>query len=152
MDMTFNRLMNTFDGISDPVSKEALITGKTKVSISKLIKSAIVSAGAGAVSGAAMQISPLIVPIAAVVTMLGRSHYLSKKRKQELLDEIDIELKVLDRELARAEQDGSANKYRQLLAIQRTLQRKRQELYFNIAKSGKRLPLGANEGQQPKGD
>jgi len=148
MDMTFNRLCGTIDTIVEPTSKESLITGKVKISISKLIKSAILLAGTGAATGAAFGINPLIVPIAAVISKLARSSYLNGKNKQELLDEIDIELKVLDRELARAEQDGSANKYRQLLAIQRTLQRKRQELYFNLAKKSKPLPLGARVGQQ----
>lgn len=148
MDMTFNRLCGTIDTIVEPNSKESLITGKVKFSISKLIKSAILLAGTGAATGAAFGINPLIVPIAAVISKLARSSYLNGKNKQELLDEIDIELKVLDRELARAEQDGSANKYRQLLAIQRTLQRKRQELYFNLAKKSKPLPLGARAGQQ----
>ena len=148
MDMTFNRLCGTIDTIVEPNSKESLITGKVKFSISKLIKSAILLTGMGAVTGATTGINPLIVPIATVISMLARSSYLNGKNKQELLDEIDIELKVLDRELSRAEQDGSANKYRQLLAIQRTLQRKRQELYFNLAKKSKPLPLGARVGQQ----
>ena len=60
--------------------------------------------------------------------------------------QIDVELQVLDREISRAESSGSAKKYRQLLMIQKNLQRKRQQIHFGIAKSGKRIPISSTAG------
>jgi hypothetical protein len=63
-----------------------------------------------------------------------------------ILDEIDIELKVLEREIQRAEGSGSTKKYRQLLTIQRNLMRRRQEIYYGLAKKGQRVPMQATVG------
>ena len=78
--------------------------------------------------------------------MFAKSKFSSLKEKKMILDEIDIELKVLDREINRAEQSGSTKKYRQLLTIQKNLMRKRQEIYYGLAKKGKRIPMQATAG------
>lgn len=83
------------------------------VSISKILKIAIALAGAGVASGT------IAVPAIGAVTLFALSKHASKKEKQAVLDQIDVELQVLDREISRAESSGSAKKYRQLLMIQK---------------------------------
>ena len=68
------------------------------------------------------------------------------KEKKLIIDEIDVELQVLEREIQRAEQSGSTKKYRQLLTIQKNIQRRRQEIYYSLAKKGRRIPMQSTQG------
>ena len=140
LDMEFNHLLKCIKSIYTTDHREEIITGEVNVSISKILKIAIALAGAGVASGT------IAVPAIGAVTLFALSKHASKKEKQAVLDQIDVELQVLDREISRAESSGSAKKYRQLLMIQKNLQRKRQQIHFGIAKSGKRIPISSTAG------
>ena len=80
------------------------------------------------------------------IVLWAKSKLTSRAEKMQILDEIDIELKVVERELHMAESEGSTKKYRALLTIQKNLQRKRQEIYYGLARKGKRVPLEPVKG------
>ena len=80
----------------------------------------------------------IVLPAIAAVAGLAQSKHISYKEKKLILDEIDIELKVLDREIKRVE-DGnkSSKKYRTLLTYQKNLQNERARILYGLKKSGK---------------
>ena len=148
LDVEFNHLMKTLGSAFSTNHREEIITGEVNRSLSKAIKIGIGLAGAGLAIGKIFSLGAAtpVLPIIAAVAMFAKSKFSSLKEKKMILDEIDIELKVLDREINRAEQSGSTKKYRQLLTIQKNLMRKRQEIYYGLAKKGKRIPMQATAG------
>ena len=140
LDIEFNHLLKTVKMLYTTDHREEIITGEVNHSISKIIKIGIGLAGAG------LAAHTVVVPAIGAITLFALSKHASHKEKKMILDEIDIELQVLDREISRAESSGSTKKYRQLLTIQKNLQRKRQEIYYGIAKSGHRIPMQSTVG------
>ena len=140
LDMEFNHLLRTMKATYGTDHREEIITGEVNHSISKIIKIGIGLAGVGAATG------NVVIPIIGAVALFARSKYLTLKEKKLILDEIDIELQVIDREISRAEQSGSTKKYRQLLTIQKNMQRRRQEIYYDLARKGNRIPMASTKG------
>ena len=73
-----------------------------------------------------------VLPILGAIGLYAKSKNLSDKEKVKLLDEIDVELKVLDGEISKAENSDSPDRYRQLLLLKKQFQRKRQEINSSI--------------------
>lgn len=140
LDMEFNHLLRTLKNTYGTDHREEIITGEVNHSISKIIKIGIALAGVGVAAHTA------VIPVIGAVALFARSKYTTLKEKKLILDEIDIELQVLDREIQRAEQSGSTKKYRQLLTIQKNIQRRRQEIYYDLAKKGQRVPMQSTRG------
>ena len=140
LDMEFNHLLNTFKATYGTDHREEIITGEVNHSISKIIKIGIALAGVGAIAHSA------VIPIIGAVALFAKSKHTSLKEKKLIIDEIDVELQVLEREIQRAEQSGSTKKYRQLLTIQKNIQRRRQEIYYSLAKKGRRIPMQSTQG------
>lgn len=140
LDMEFNHLLRTMKATYGTDHREEIITGEVNHSISKIIKIGIALAGIGAIT------SNFVIPIIGAVAIFARSKYLTLKEKKLILDEIDIELQVIEREISRAEQSGSTKKYRQLLTIQKNMQRRRQEIYYDLARKGNRIPMASTKG------
>lgn len=148
VDMEFNNLCKNIENATTVDHREEIITGQVNRSLSRIIKMAIGLAGIGATAGVALHSSAAAVAIPAFMAITGfaKSAHTSHKEKKLILDEIDIELQVLEREISRAESSGSTKKYRQLLTIQKNLQRRRQEIYYNLAKRGRKIPMQATAG------
>lgn len=144
LDMEFNHLLRTLKSTYGNDHREEIITGEVNHSISKIIKIGIALAGVGVAAHTA------VIPVIGAVALFARSKYTTLKEKKLILDEIDIELQVLDREIQRAEQSGSTKKYRQLLTIQKNIQRRRQEIYYELAKKGTRVPMQSTQGLRPR--
>ena len=140
LDMEFNHLLNTFKATYGTDHREEIITGEVNHSISKIIKIGIALAGVGAIAHSA------VIPVIGAVALFAKSKHTSLKEKKLIIDEIDVELQVLEREIQRAEQSGSTKKYRQLLTIQKNIQRRRQEIYYSLAKKGRRIPMQSTQG------
>ena len=140
LDMEFNHMLKTLKNTYGTDHREEIITGEVNHSLSKIIKIGIGLAGIGIACGSA------VIPAIGAVALFAKSKFTSNKEKKMILDEIDIELKVLEREIQRAEGSGSTKKYRQLLTIQRNLMRRRQEIYYGLAKKGQRIPMQATAG------
>ena len=123
LDAYANRFMRSIED-SDNNRRNNILQGKTLPSFSKCIKTAIALAGAGVITGNVM------VPIIGALGMIGSSAALDEKQKNQLLDEIEIELKVLEKEIDLAEKNDDTNKYRQLLRMQKKLQHEYQRIKY----------------------
>ena len=104
--------------------REAIIKGSIIPSFSKLIKT-------GIAGGILFKINPALAAITAIGAFAG-SKLLNNKERNLLVDEIEIELQVVEKELENADRDGDMNKYRKLLAFKKKLQRERQRLIYKI--------------------
>lgn len=134
IDIMFNGMTKGIEKALVSDRREAIIKGSIIPSFSKVIKTAIVAGGA-------FLISPTIAAIGAI-SALAMSKHLTKKERMLLVDEIDIELKVVDRELQRIDSNdkGSTGKYRSLVTYQKELQREKQRIMYNLNLAGKELP------------
>lgn len=112
--------------------REAIIKGSIIPSFSKCLKTAIVIGGVTFVN-----------PIAGLITamgMYGSSKYLNRRERQLIYDEIDTELKVVEKELQMAENDQDMKKYRFLLQYQKKLARERQRIKYGLKVHGRDIP------------
>lgn len=124
--MKQKQLWNTLDSYARRFTKSAeessnerrnkIIKGTVVPSFSKCIKAAIALAGAGIIANSVM------VPVIGALGLFASSKGLDYKERKQLIDEIEIELKVLDKEIELAEKEDDTNKYRDLLKMQRRLQ------------------------------
>ena len=148
VDTEFNHLTSKLKKLVTVDHRDGIIAGQVNLSLSKTVKMAIAFAGIGYFAGKAVNAPALaiVLPVFFVINKLIRSKFLSTKDRKMILDQIDVELKVIEREIQRAESSGSNRKYRQLLIIQKNLQRRRQEIYFGFIKQGKRIPMQSTVG------
>lgn len=137
LDAYANKFMTSIEDAKDNDRRNAIIQGKTIPSFSKCVKTAIMLAGAGIVTANVM------VPIIGAVGLLARDQHLNDKERDQLLDEIDIELKTVTKEIELAEKNDDIDKYRQLLRIQKKLQHEYQRIRYkrktfkvNVGKRG----------------
>lgn len=114
--------------------REAIIKGRILPSFTQMVKYAIVIAGAGV----------LFQPAAAVITAVGIfavNKSLTYREKKMVLDEIETELKVVEKQIAIAENDQDMKQYRILLNMQKKLIRERQRIKYNMKAVGKNMPI-----------
>ena len=75
-------------------------------------------------------------PAIAVIGVLGIfacSKQLQHKERQLILDDIDIELKMCERYLQQAENEGDLKKVRQIEVMQRNLERQKQRIKHRMS-------------------
>ena len=137
----FDSAANLFmKGIKDSLisdKRENIIKGNIIPSFSRCIKISIALAGVAIFS-----------PAAAVIGAFGAfalSHKLTKTERALLLDEIETELEVIDKELAIADSNNNIKKYRALLQYKKNLQRQYQRIRYNI-RVGKDILPGSATG------
>ena len=123
--------------------REAIIKGSVIPSFSRCVKYAIGLAGMGLITG-----NPLI-PLLTAMTGLAVSKRLTQKERMLLLDEIETELEVVDKEISMAESKNQMKKYRQLLNYKKNLQRQYQRIRYNI-RIGKDILPGSSAGIKDK--
>lgn len=139
LDGSFSRLVKSMQQALVSDRREAIIKGSVIPSLSKAIKWGCAIAG-----------TAIINPIAPVVTAIATfamSKRLTKKERTLLLDDIEIELKVIDKEIGMAESDNNTKKMRALMKEQRNLQRQYQRIKYNI-RVGKDLIPGGTGGKE----
>lgn len=140
LDGSFSRLVKSMQQALVSDRREAIIKGSVIPSLSKAIKWGCVIAG-----------TAIINPIAPVVTAIGAfamSKKLTKKERTLLLDDIEIELKVIDKEIGIAESDNNTKKMRALMKEQRNLQRQYQRIKYNIRVGKDLIPGGTTGGNE----
>ena len=125
--------------------REAIIKGSVIPSFSRCVKLCIGLAGLGVVSG-----NPL-VPVIVAMGGFAMSKRLTAKERVLLLDEIEIELEVLDKEIAAAESRNQLKKYRELLRYKKDLQRQYQRIRYNL-RVGKDILPGSAAGMRHNDD
>lgn len=114
-------LKNAF--VSD--RREAIIKGSVIPSFSRCVKIGIGLIGLGIIGG-----GPLLPAIAAIGSF-AVSKSLTKKERVLLLDEIETELEVIDREIQIADSKNQMKKLRALLNTKKNLQRQYQRIKYN---------------------
>lgn len=117
--------------------REAIIKGSVIPSFSRCIKAGIALCAVGYFS----------LPLACIGAIGGfaLSKKLTDKERLLLLDEIETELEVVDKELAIADSNNEINKYRELLKYKKELQRQYQRIKYNI-RIGKDILPSSNAG------
>lgn len=113
--------------------REAIIKGSIIPSFSKCLKGAILLSGVGVFFG----------PMPAIITALGGfacSTALNAKEKKLIYDEIETELKVVEKQIEIAQNDGDMNQYRFLLNYQKKLTREHQRIKYGLKVSGRDIP------------
>ena len=129
-------------GIKDSLvsdRREAIIKGSVIPSFSRCIKIGI---GLGFI-GCFSLTSAVILAIGG----FALSKKLTKQERLLLLDEIETELDVVDKELAIADSNNQINKYRELLKYKKNLQRQYQRIKYNI-RIGKDILPGSSSGMR----
>ena len=126
LDITVNNLAKSIKDSFISDKREQIIKGKVIPSFSKSLKIAVALGLAGVVTG-----NPLI-PILAAIGGLATSKKLSNKERMLLLDEIETELEVLEKEIAIADSKNQIKKYRTLLQYKKNLQRQYQRIKYNL--------------------
>lgn len=112
--------------------REGIIKGSVIPSFSRCIKSAMIVGGIS-----------FINPILGIITalgMLGTSRALNQRERNLIYDEIETELKVIEKEIEIANNDGNMKKYRVLLQYQKRLERERQRIKYGLKVRGRDLP------------
>lgn len=125
---TIDANMNTFARAAERAfmndNREAVIRGSLIPSASKCIKGAIMT-------GAAWAVNPALAVIG-VLGYIGVSKGMQAKERQLILDEIEIELQMNEKYLRIAEDNNDMKATRELLKIQRDLQRQRQRIKYKM--------------------
>ena len=138
LDNGFRRFVKAMKNALISDRREAIIKGSVIPSFSKCLKIAIGIAGLGVFAG----------PGVALIAALGSfavSKRLTKKERILLLDEIETELDVVDKEIALAENRNQLKKYRVLLKYKKDLQRQYQRIRYNV-RVGKDILPGSTTG------
>ena len=116
--------------------REAIVKGSVVPSFSKCLKIGIALAG----------VAKFFDPGLAAITAIGgfaASKVLTNRERKMLLDEIEVELEVIDKEISNAESEGKMKKYRALLLQKKKLQREYQRIKYNV-----KVPF-ASSGTKP---
>jgi len=126
-DVAFDQFVTSVKKMLVSDRREAIIKGSVIPSFSRCIKYIIGLAGISAI--------PVYGPALAIITLFGGiaiSKNLTKKERALLLDEIETEIEVLDREISNAESKNQLKRLRALLKTKKDLQRQYQRIKFNI--------------------
>ncbi len=118
--------------------REQIIRGSIIPSMSQCLKQLIAIAGTSAVG--AFFGAPYIGVLTAV-GIFATNKILNDRERQIIYDEIDTELKVVDKEIEMALQDGDTKKYRFLLTYQKKLKRERMRIKYGTMAKAKSIPV-----------
>lgn len=138
MDNSFRRLVKNMKNALISDRREAIIKGSVIPSFSRCIKIAIALAGLGLI------FQNPAVPIIAAIGGFAMSKNLTKKERILMLDEIETELEVLDKEIANAESANKMKRLRALLKYKKDLQRQYQRIRYNVRVGKDILPNSAS--------
>lgn len=119
--------------------RESIIKGSIIPSASKCVKAAIAT-------GAVYLVNPTLAVIGALGA-LAISKGLNKRERSILLDEIEVELKYVEKEISAAESNGDNQKYKQLLLYQNKLRKEAQRIRYNIKSPGYDANVGLAKGK-----
>lgn len=142
LDVYSSNLMTNIQRAMTSDRREAIIKGSIIPSLSKCIKTVLAIAtthGVGLLVGA---------PYLGVITAVGTfatSKYLNKRERQLIYDEIDTELKVVEKQIDLAQNDGDMKQYRFLLTYQKKLTREKQRIKYGTLMKGKNIPMPTNK-------
>lgn len=138
-----NSVRSMVKGFKDSQSnqrREQIIKGSVIPSFSRILATGALMAGSAI-------IDPTHIVTPAIIALGGFAinNHLTKKEKILILDEIETELEVVDKEIGMAEGESDMKKYRALLRYKKELQRQYQRIRYNI-RVGKDILPGSDVG------
>lgn len=125
IDASFSSVGNAAEKALMNENREAVIRGSLIPPASKIIKRA-------AAAGVAWAINPAIA-IIGVLGSVALSKKLQAKERQLILDDIEIELKMVDRYIRIAEDNNDHKALQNLYKMQRSLQRQQQRIKYKMS-------------------
>lgn len=125
IDIAANNVSKSLENAVKNGNREAVIRGSMIPSASKCIKLALAA-------GVAWAINPAVAVIGAIGAF-ACSKKMQAKERQLVLDDIEIELKMCERYMRAAEDEGDMKKIRQIEVIQRNLERQRQRIKYRMS-------------------
>lgn len=125
--------------------RERIIKGSVIPGFKKCLNLGVLLVSLGIATGG------VVAPIIAAIGGFALDKKLTKKEKLLILDEIDTEIEVIDKELAIADQNNQLNKYRALLKYKKDLQRQYQRIRYNIRVGQDTAYFSSDVGMQRKG-
>lgn len=134
LDASLNNIAVNIDKAKVKENREMIMRGSILPPASKCIKLAIEL-------GVAWAINPAI----AVIDAIGRfvSHKASSKRERQLvLDDLEVELKMCDRYISKAENDNDLKKVREYEILKRSITRQIQKIRYNMRVYNQAVPSG----------
>lgn len=138
LDNSFRRFVKAMKDTLVSDRREAIIKGSVIPSFSKCVNLSLGLAGIGFLT------DPL-VPVIIAIGGFAVSKRLTQKERLLLLDEIETELEVVDKEISIAESKNQIKKYRTLLKYKKDLQRQYQRIRYNV-RIGKDIMAGSTAG------
>ena len=135
-DSTFNRLTKSVKDLLVSDRREAIIKGSVIPSFSKCVKIGIGLAGMGFVTQ-----NP-IIPAIALIGGIIASKKLTRKERMLMLDDLEVEIDVIDKEISLAESRNQLKKMRALMKTKKNMQRQYQRIKYNIRIGQDLLPAG----------
>lgn len=124
IDVSFNNFIKAVKNALVSDRREAIIKGSVIPSFSRCIKNGVILAGISAIN-----------PLAGVITAFGglaMSKRLTKKERALLLDELEVELEMIEKEIQNADNKNQLKKERALMMQKKNLQRQYQRIKYNI--------------------
>ena len=146
LDHSIRSCIKAMKDASSDEKREQIIKGSVIPSFSKCIRFGVLLVGLGIATGG------VVAPVIAAIGGLAMDKKLTEKEKLLLLDEIDTELEVIDKELSMADQNNQTNKYRALLRYKKDLQRQYQRIRYNIRVGQDTAMFASDVGMQKKAD
>jgi hypothetical protein len=140
IDMSANNFKKAVEKSLTTDNRESIIRGSILPSASKMLKMVLTS---GAV---AILIDPVLAVIG-VLGYIGTSKAYKAKERQLVLDEIEIELKMVEKYIDIAESKNDMKSLKSLLRTQRELERQRQRIKYKMnVKWGQNPHVGDDSG------
>lgn len=124
MDNEFEKFVGGMQKTNIEKAREKVIKGNKIPSITSLVK-------LGTVAGIGLYLNPVVTAIGAIGA-LAVSRHTTKQQKQEILDEIDINLKMVEKKIQLADSNSDMKSMEQLLKIERKLKREKQRIIYNM--------------------
>ena len=123
IDYTVETLLNKLQTAAANDRREAVIKGSIIPSASKLIKTALAT-------GAVYAINPALAAIGALGG-LGASKMATEKERRYILDEINIQLKVVEKKIQIADRNDDMKTLEQLLKVEQKLKKEKARIEYH---------------------
>lgn len=134
-----NHFLKSAEDFANSHAKDTVIDRQLIPAMKALWKTAIPLAAAGIITQ-----NPAVSMVGAVIALVN-SGKTSKDAKYRMVQELDTELKVLDRSIQNAESNGSTEEYRNLLRTRDKLKNQRAKIKYGMSRSGMYVhPMGNN--------
>lgn len=105
-------------------NRESVIKGSLMPKASNIIKLAIATP-------VAFMINPAIA-VVGIIAGIAVKKYLTEKERQFILDEIDIQLKLVEKKISLAESNNDMKSMEELLKLEKRLRRERQRIHYHM--------------------